>query len=193
MRAEGEAASRCINTNCPARLKESVLHFAARGVMDIDGLGDALVDQLVEQGLVHNVADLYRLTQEQLIGLERMGKKSAEKLLEQYRGFASSAASSNLERVGYSLRRGAHGAVSRGGFWRSGCDRRRERRRMQRAGEVGPKVSQSIRRFFDEQRNRDLVERLREEGFGFNYRRSARPAGPWPGMTFVMTGTLPSL
>ena len=62
VRVEGEAASRCINTNCPARLKESILHFAARGVMDIDGMGDALVDQLVDRGLVKSVADIYRLT-----------------------------------------------------------------------------------------------------------------------------------
>src|SRR5947208_8041007 len=81
VRVEGEAASRCINTNCPARLRESVLHFASRGVMDIDGLGDALVDQLVGSGLVKNVMDLYRLRLEDLLRLERMGKKSAEKLL----------------------------------------------------------------------------------------------------------------
>src|SRR6185436_15147998 len=81
VRVEGEAISRCINTNCPARLKESVLHFAARGVMDIDGMGEVLVSQLVDSGLVRNVADLYRLTLDNLAGLERMGKKSAEKLL----------------------------------------------------------------------------------------------------------------
>ncbi len=81
VRVEGEAASRCVNVNCPARLRESILHFAARGVMDIDGMGDAIVDQLVGAGLVKNVADIYKLTAEQLIGLERMGEKSAEKLL----------------------------------------------------------------------------------------------------------------
>ena len=85
VRAEGEAASRCVNTNCPARLKESVLHFSARGVMDIDGLGEVLVDQLVSQGLVHNVADLYRLKLEQLTETwSRMGKKSAEKIAGQH-------------------------------------------------------------------------------------------------------------
>ena len=81
VREEGEAASRCINTNCPARLKESMLHFAARGVMDIDGMGDALVDQLVTRGMVKSVADIYQLTVEQLMDLERMGQKSAEKIL----------------------------------------------------------------------------------------------------------------
>ncbi len=81
VREEGESASRCINTNCPARLRESLRHFASRGVMDIDGVGDALVDQLLGRGLVHNVADLYSLTLEQLLTLERMGEKSATKII----------------------------------------------------------------------------------------------------------------
>ena len=85
VREEGEAIRRCVNANCPARLKKSVLHFASRRAMNIDGLGDALVDQLVEKGLVKSVADLYQLTGEQLENLERMGKKSAINLLENIR------------------------------------------------------------------------------------------------------------
>src|SRR5690348_10100623 len=81
VREEGEAASRCINTNCPARLKESILHFSSRGVMNIDGLGDALVDQLVDRGLVASVADIYALTADKLLTLERMGKKSAANVI----------------------------------------------------------------------------------------------------------------
>ena len=76
VRAEGEAASRCINTNCPARLKETILHWAARGVMDIDGLGDALVDQLVDGGLIRNVTDLYKLTLDQLVDSGAYGRKN---------------------------------------------------------------------------------------------------------------------
>jgi DNA ligase (NAD+) len=82
VREEGEAASRCVNASCPARLRETLLHFSARGVMDIDGLGDALVDQLLARGLVHSVADLYRLTVAQLLELERMGEKSAAKVIQ---------------------------------------------------------------------------------------------------------------
>ncbi len=82
VREEGEAASRCVNTNCPARLRQSLLHFASRGVMDIDGMGDALVDQLLSRGLVHNIADIYGLTVDQLLELERMGKKSASKVIQ---------------------------------------------------------------------------------------------------------------
>src|ERR1700724_268244 len=77
VREEAAAASRCINANCPARLKESILHFSSRGVMNIDGMGDALVDQLVDKGIVRNVADLYDLKIEDLMSLERMGVKSA--------------------------------------------------------------------------------------------------------------------
>src|SRR5207247_1515870 len=81
VREEGEAASRCINTNCSARLKESILHFAARGVMNIDGVGEALVDQLVDRGIGSSVADLYGLTVDKLLTLDRMGAKSAGNIL----------------------------------------------------------------------------------------------------------------
>ncbi len=81
VRAEGEVNSFCVNVNCPARLRESLLHFASRKVMNIEGLGEALVDQLLSRGLVTNIADLYDLREEQLLALDRMGKKSAENLL----------------------------------------------------------------------------------------------------------------
>src|SRR5207248_444068 len=81
VREEGEAASRCINVNCPARLKETIRHFASRGVMNIDGLGDALIDQLVDMGLISSVADLYDLKADQLAKLDRMGPKSAANIV----------------------------------------------------------------------------------------------------------------
>src|SRR6202012_3253057 len=81
VREEGEAASRCINANCPARLKETTLHFSSRGVMNIGGVGDALVDQLVDRGMVKSVADLYDLKEERIVELERMGKKSAANVI----------------------------------------------------------------------------------------------------------------
>ena len=113
VREEGEAASRCMNTNCPARLRESLLHFASRGVMDIDGLGDALVDQLLSRGLVHNIADLYELTVDQLLELERMGKKSASKIIQNIDRSRSQPLAARLERIGHSVRGRAHGADSR--------------------------------------------------------------------------------
>ena len=83
VRTEGEADHRCINANCPAKLREAILHFASRGVMNIDGLGDALVNQLTDRGLVRSVADIYKLTKEDLLKLERMGDKSAQNVLDE--------------------------------------------------------------------------------------------------------------
>jgi DNA ligase (NAD+) len=192
-RAEGEAATRCINTNCPARLKESVLHFAARGVMDIDGLGDALVDQLVDQKLIANVADLYRLTQEQLVGLERMGKKSAEKLLANIETSRQQPLPRILNGLGIPFVGERTAQFLAEAFGDLDAIAAAGEDELQKASEVGPKVAHSIRGFFEEQRNRDLVERLREERLQFKYAAPKRSGGALSGLTFVITGTLPSL
>jgi len=192
-RAECEAATRCINTNCPARLKESVLHFAARGVMDIDGLGDALVDQLVDQKLIANVADLYRLTQEQLVGLERMGKKSAEKLLANIEASRQQPLPRILNGLGIPFVGERTAQFLAETFGDLDAIAAASEDELQKAGEVGPKVAHSIRGFFEEQRNRDLVERLREERLPFLYAAPKRSGGALAGLTFVITGTLPSL
>lgn len=193
VREQGEVASRCINTNCPARLKESILHFAARGVMDIDGLGEALVDQLVDRGLVRSVADLYQLKLEDLVPLERMGKKSAEKLLANI----ERSKQQPLPRVLTAL--GIRFVGERTAQWLAeafgsldavaGADPES----LQKAEEVGPRVAQSIWEFFREPRNRELVERLRQAGLRFEHRAARRGGGPLEGLTFVLTGTLPTL
>jgi DNA ligase (NAD+) len=193
VRAEGEAASRCINTNCPARLKESILHFAARGVMDIDGMGDALVDQLVDAGLVKNVADIYALTADQLIGLERMGEKSAEKILKNIDASRRAPLPRILNGLGIPFvgeRTGQFLAEHFGDLDKIAAASEAE---LQEAGEVGPKIAKSIRGFFDEKHNRDLIERLRREGFNFTHEIKRKAAGPLAGLTFVLTGTLPTL
>ncbi len=193
VRAEGEAASRCMNTNCPARLKESILHFAARGVMDIDGMGDALVDQLVDKKLVRNVADIYRLTLEQLMELERMGKKSAEKILKNIGESKSAPLPRIINGLGIPFvgERTAQFLADEFGDLDKIAGASEEE--LQKAGEVGPKIAQSIRRFFDQDRNRELIERLREEGFSFKYAVKPKTGGPLKGMVFVLTGTLPNL
>jgi len=193
VRAEGEAASRCINTNCPARLKESILHFAARGVMDIDGLGDALVNQLVDQGLVRNLADLYRLTAQQLIDLERMGKKSAEKLLSNIDASRKQPLPRILNGLGIPFVGERTAQFLSEAFGDLDAIAAASEDELQRAAEVGPKVAQSIRRFFHEKRNRDLAERLRAEGLPFKYEHKRAEGGRLAGLTFVLTGTLPSL
>ena len=192
-RVEGEAATRCVNTNCPARLKESILHFAARGVMDIDGLGEALVDQLVDQGLVRNIADLYGLTLERLTELERMGKKSAAKLLEHIEASRRQPLPRVLSGLGIPFvgeRTAQFLAEAFGGLDAIMAASEDE---LQKAEEVGPKVAKSIHGFFHEQRNRDLVERLRHEQLSFTYNAPRRTGGPLAGLTFVLTGTLPSM
>lgn len=193
LRQEGEAASRCINTNCPARLKESVLHFAARGVMDIDGMGEALVDQLVDQGLVKSVADLYQLTAEQLEGLERMGKKSAAKLIANIDRSRSLPLPRVLNGLGIPFVGERTAVLLADAFGSLDKIAESSEEELQRAEEVGPKVAASIRRFFQEERNRELVERLRAAGLTFTHERRRREGGPLEGRTFVLTGTLPNL
>ncbi len=193
VREEGEAASRCINTNCPARLKESVLHFAARGVMDIDGMGDVLVDQLVSRGLVKSVADIYELTLEQLLELDRMGQKSAEKILRNIDASRQAAAAARSERPRHSLRRRAHRADSRRNVRKPGRHLPTPmKRRCSRPKKWARKSRESIRQFFHERRNRELVERLRKAGLTFEHAISKKTGGALEGKTFVLTGTLPN-
>lgn len=193
VRVEGEAASRCINTNCPARLKESILHFAARGVMDIDGLGEVLVNHLVDQGLVRSVADLYNLTVAQLIQLERMGKKSAEKLRAHIEASRGQPLPRILNGLGIPFVGERTAQFLAEAFGDLDAIATASEDELQRAEEVGPKVAQSIYRFFHEERNLDLVERLRAERLQFKYSAPRRAGGTLAGMTFVLTGALPSM
>jgi len=193
VRVEGEAASRCINTNCPARLKESILHFAARGVMDIDGMGEAIVDQLVDRKMVRNVADIYRLTAGALIELERMGKKSAEKLIANIEASKQQKLPRILNGLGIPFVGERTSQFLAEHFGSLDAIRDASEDELQKAEEVGPKVAESIRRFFHEERNRELIERLRKEGFSFAYEVKKKAGGPLAGLTFVLTGTLPNL
>jgi DNA ligase (NAD+) len=192
VRQEGEAASRCINTNCPARLKESILHFSARGVMDIDGLGEALVDQLVDQKLVRSVADLYELKASQLLELERMGKKSAEKLLANIDRSRKLPLPRLLNGLGIPFVGERTAQILADTFGSLDSIMAADAGELQRAQEVGPKVAQGLVQFFAESHNRDLVERLREAGLTFTHERKRRGSA-LEGLTLVLTGTLPNL
>ena len=193
VREEGEAASRCINTNCPARLKESVSHFAARGVMDIDGMGDVLVDQLVTRGLVKSVADIYDLTLEHLLELERMGQKSAEKILRNINASREQPLPRVLNGLGIPFVGERTAQILADTFGSLDAIAAADPETLQQAEEVGPKVSESIQQFFHERRNRELVERLRQAGLTFQHAVRKKAAGPLAGKTFVLTGTLPNL
>jgi DNA ligase (NAD+) len=194
VREEGEAASRCINTNCPARLKESVLHFAARGVMDIDGMGDVLVDQLVTRGLVKSVADIYDLTLDQLLELDRMGKKSAEKVLHNIDRSRKQPLPRVLNGLGIPFVGERTAQILADTFGSLDAIAEADEEKLQEAEEVGPKVSESIRQFFHERRNRELVERLRQAGLTFEHQiKKKKAVGPLAGKVFVLTGSLPNL
>ena len=193
VREEGEAASRCINTNCSARLKESILHFASRGIMNIDGVGEALVDQLVDRGIVKSVADLYTLTPETLMTLERMGKKSAANIIRNIDNSRKNPLPRLLSALGIRFvgeRTAVFLAEHFGSLERIASADLDD---LQDAEEVGPKVAESIYQFFHEPRNQELIERLGAAGLEFTYTSTRPRGGPFKGFTFVITGTLPHL
>ncbi len=189
VRVEGEADHRCVNANCPAKLRESILHFASRGVMNIDGMGDALVNQLTDRELVKNVADIYKLRKEDLLSLERMGDKSADNVLREI------AASKKLplERVIYGL--GIRFVGERTAqflaedFGSMDALMKASEAELQDVNEVGPRIAKSIAEFFQEPKNRELVKRLGEAGLTFSGKKKERGT-KLAGKTFVLTGTL---
>jgi DNA ligase (NAD+) len=193
VREEGEAASRCINVNCPARLKESILHFASRGLMNIDGLGDALVDQLVDRNIVRSVADLYGLKIEDLITLERMGVKSAGNVIRNIANSKEYPLPRVLAALGIRFVGERTAVFLAEAFGKMDAIANATEEELQKAEEVGPRVAEAIVQFFREPTNRELVERLRAAGLQFTYESMRPVGGPLEGKVFVLTGTLPSL
>jgi DNA ligase (NAD+) len=201
-RAEGEVARRCMNSNCPARLRESILHFASRSVMDIDGMGDAIVDQLMANGQLRSIADLYRLSIEHLEPLElkgekntrKLGAKSAKKILDNIEASKARALPRLISGLGIAFVGERTAQLLADGLGSLDAIREATPESLQAVPEVGPKVSESIRRFFSEPHNGALVEDLRALGLNFRHEAVAKPAGgALEGMTFVLTGTLPSM
>jgi DNA ligase (NAD+) len=193
VREEGEAASRCINTNCPARLKESILHFSSRNVMNIDGLGDALVDQLVDRKIVNNVAEIYDLSEEKLLKLERMGRKSATNLLVNINRSRRNPLPRIISALGIRFvgeRTSQILAETFGSMERLSAATREQ---LQSAEEVGPRVAEAIYQFFRESRNLELIEKLRGAGLQFEHITKEKRSGPLTGLTFVLTGALAGL
>jgi DNA ligase (NAD+) len=188
VRVEGEADHRCVNTACPAKLRESILHFAARSVMNIEGMGESLVNQLCDRGLVKDIADIYELNKDKLLTLERIGEKSAQNLLNEI----EQSRKLPLERVIFGLgirfvgERTAEFLAEHFGSMDALMNASVEE--LQEVNEVGPRIAESIRQFFDEPRNRNLVERLRKY---VNFTGKKRERGTaLAGKTFVITGTL---
>jgi DNA ligase (NAD+) len=195
-RPEGEAATRCTaGLYCPAQRKQAILHFASRRAMDIDGLGEKLVDQLVEKEIVRTPADLYRLDVDTLAGLDRMADKSAANLVKAIQDSKRPALgrmiySLGIRNVGETTARdlGRH-------FGTLEALMAADEETLQRVPDVGPVVAQSIAHFFTEPHNRKVVEDLSAAGVHAE-RMEAPPPGsmsPVSGRSFVLTGTLPGL
>jgi DNA ligase (NAD+) len=189
VRTPGEADHRCINANCPAKLQGTILHFASRHVMNIDGLGESLVNQLTERGMVKNVADLYRLTRDDLLLLERMGDKSAENVL----GEIERSKQLPLERVIFGLgirfvgERTAQFLAEHFGSLDALMNASAEE--LEQVNEVGPRIAESIVEFFGDEHNRKLVADLRKAGLTLTGKKKERGT-KLAGKTFVLTGTL---
>ena len=192
VREEGEVASRCLNTSCPARLKESILHFAARKAMNIDGLGEALVDQLVDRGLVRDLADIYQLTDPELVKLERMGQKSAQNLLDEIQASRSNSLNRVIFALGIRFVGERTASLLADHFASIDSLASASVEELESVSEVGPKVAASIHSFFREPRNQKLLERLRAAGLRFKQERRAVRRAALAGKTFVLTGTLQS-
>ncbi len=188
---EGEAVSRCTNPSCPAKLRESLLHYASRRAMNIEGLGDAIVHQLMSNNLVRHIPDLYNLQIEGLIEMERMGPKSSQNLLDEI----EQSKDRNVARLIFALgirfvgERTAQALATHfknvNGLAREGYEE------LLQIQDVGPKVAESVVFFFDQPENIELLNRLKQAGLNFAERKGSEEGEKLlAGQTFVLTGKL---
>ena len=193
IRAQGEAAARCTGQlGCPAQRKESIQHFASRRAMDIDGLGDKLVDQLVERGLVADVGDLYALTHQQLARLPRLGDKSAQNVLAAVTGSKATTLARFLYALGIREVGEATARALASHFRDLEPLMAADVARFQEVPDVGPVVAAHVAAFFREPRNRRVIVKLRKAGVRWP-RAEAPRRGPLAGKSFVLTGALDCL
>jgi DNA ligase (NAD+) len=192
VRVEGEVDYRCVNADCPAKLRETLLHFGRRSVMNIEGLGDAVVQQLLDHGLVTSVADLYKLSEEQLAGLDRFAEKSAHTLFEEIEGSKRAGLARVLMGLGIRFVGERTAELLAQEFGSMDALAAASAEELERVEEVGPRISQAILEFFADKENRDLVKRLADAGIDMTAEKKQRSA-QLAGLTFVLTGTLPTL
>jgi DNA ligase (NAD+) len=192
VREEGEADWRCVNADCPAKLRETLLHFGSRGVMNIEGLGDAAVQQLFDRGLVKSVADLYSLTQEQLAGLERFAEKSARALWKEIQNSKKAGLARVLMGLGIRFVGERTAELLAQEFGSIDAVMEAGAEELERVEEVGPRISEAILEFFSRPANRALVEKLKEAGVKMTAEKKQR-SSQLAGLTLVLTGTLPTL
>ncbi|MGH9781238.1 MAG: helix-hairpin-helix domain-containing protein, partial [Candidatus Acidiferrales bacterium] len=189
-RVEGEVAYRCVNAACPAKRKESLIHFAGRHAMNIDGLGEKIVDQLIEKRIVKDFASLYELKVDEVAALERMAEKSAQNLLDEI----AASKKNELSRLVYALgigfvgERTAQLLAEHFGSLEKIANATLEE--LTEVNEIGPKVAGSIVDFFSEKPNRKLIDRLRDAGVRMKEERQAPKSTRLAGKSFVFTGAL---
>ncbi len=194
VRGEDEAVWRCENTSCPAKLQRGLEHFAARHAMNIEGLGESRIEQLIAEGLVSSYADVYKLTQEQLEKVERMAEKSAANLIAQIersktRDFWRLIYGLGIRHVG---ERGAQALASAFGTMEALMAASKEQ--LQAVPDIGPVVAAAVREYLDQPQNLALIRQLAAAGLKMDAPITAVSApGPLSGKTFVLTGTLPTM
>jgi len=189
-KAEGEVAYRCVNAACPAKRKESLLHFAGRHAMDIDGLGEKIVDQLVDKGLVKDIADLYSLKLDQVADLERMAEKSAQNLLDEIVASKKQPLSRLIYALGMRFVGERTGQLLAENFGSLEELEEAKAEDLEKVTEVGPKVSESIVEFFSEPANRKLIKKLHAAGVRPTAEKREIKSQKFAGKSFVFTGAL---
>ena len=189
-KAEGEVAYRCVNAACPAKLKESLLHFAGRHAMNIDGLGEKIVDQLVEKGIVKDVADLYVLKQDEVANLERMAEKSAQNLLDEIAASKKNPLSRLIFALGIQFVGERTGQLLAEHFSSLEDFAAAKTEELENVNEVGPKVAASIVEFFSEPANRKLIKKLDKAGVHPTAEKREVKSQKLAGKSFVFTGGL---
>ncbi|MDQ6779819.1 MAG: NAD-dependent DNA ligase LigA, partial [Candidatus Eremiobacteraeota bacterium] len=194
LRTEGEAMSYCTNAACPAQRKERLRHFASRGAMDIEGLGDRFCEALVDNGFVVDVGDVYALTMENILALPRTGEKTASNLLAHIEASKGRPFWRVLYGLGIRFIGAQNAQLLTQAFGSMDTLEKATLDELQSTEQIGPRIAESTVRFFSEQHNRDIVGKLRRAEV--NLKSDAQPkrtGGPLSGKAFVLTGTLPSM
>ncbi|HEX3672424.1 MAG TPA: NAD-dependent DNA ligase LigA [Candidatus Cybelea sp.] len=190
----GEAMARCTNAACPAQVYERVRHFASRGAMDIEGLGDVMAQQLTELGLVRDIADVYGLDAQSLGRVPRTGPKSVENLLRNIEGSKARGLARLLYGLGIRFVGTQTAQILAGDFGSLDAIAEATEDELQRSEGIGPEVAGSVALFFKQKANREMIARLQRAGIDVTAPKRVRAAGgALAGKTFVLTGTLPSL
>jgi DNA ligase (NAD+) len=189
-KSEDEVAYRCVNAACPAKRKESLLHYASRHAMNIDGLGDKIVDQLVDKGLVKDVADLYALKEGQVAALDRMAEKSAQNLLEEIEGSKKNSLARLIYALGIRFVGERTGQLLAEHFSSLEELAAADEEQLVAVNEVGPKVAAAIAEFFSEPANRQLIKKLNKVGVHPTAEKRLVKSDKLAGKSFVFTGGL---